>query len=272
MAVHQPAEPRAYPDDTAILPAPVPVRRRRRGWRLIRRALAVLIALLVLGAIVFGGLLGITPSAGNAPALARGQARAHHVAYPGPPVPPRFAAALTATEDHRFYSEPGGIDVFAIGRVALSYLTGHGDQGAATLYQQLAKLLYTPGQSGPWAIARQLALAVKLDLTYSKQQILQMYSAVVYFGHGFYGLGAASCGYFGKRPAALSWPQAALLAGLVRDPSLDDPLAHPAAGRAREEHVIGRLVATGKLSPASARAALAIPLSRLLVHAGHCGH
>jgi membrane carboxypeptidase/penicillin-binding protein len=72
------------------------------------------------------------------------------------------------------------------------------------VYQQLAKLLYTPGRSGPAVVTERAALAVKLDLGYSRQQILQMYAAVVYFGHGFYGLAAASCGYFSVRPAALS--------------------------------------------------------------------
>jgi len=81
-------------------------------------------------------------------------------------------------------------------------------------------------------------------------------------------LPTASCGYFGARPAGLSWPQAATLAGLVQGPSLDDPLTHPANARAREMHVVGRLVATGKLTPAQGRAALAVPLRSLLARAG----
>ena len=110
-------------------------------------------------------------------------------------------------------------------------MTGHGIQGGATLYQQLAKLLYTHGRSSASDEAEQVALAVKLYLTYTRQQILQMYAEVVYFGNGYYGLAAASCGYFGVRPAGLSWPQAAMLAGLVQGPSLDDPLTHPANAR-----------------------------------------
>src|SRR2546430_4070688 len=79
-----------------------------------------------------------------------------------------------------------------------------------------------------------------------------MYADVAYFGHDYYGLGAASCGYFGVTPARLSWPEAAMLAGLVQAPSADDPIAHFAAARARESHVLGRLLATGHLSPAQA--------------------
>ena len=224
--------------------------------------------LALLGILAFGGLLLVTPSVGNARSLVRAQDLAHHVVYPGPPVPARFATALVATEDHRFYSEPG-IDLFAVGRVALSYAAGHGIQGGATLYQQLAKMLYTGGRSDSAKIeAEQVALAVKLYLTYTRPQIQRMYADVAYFGNNDYGLAAASCGYFGVQPARLSWPQAALLAGLVQGPSVDDPLTHPANARAREVHVIGRLVATGKLTQAQGSAALAVPLSRLLARAG----
>jgi membrane peptidoglycan carboxypeptidase len=241
--------------------------KRRRGHRLLRRIAVAVVTLAVLGGVAFGGLMIATPSVGNAQQLVQAQDAAHGVVYPGPPVPARFAESLVATEDKRFYSEPG-IDLFAVGRVAAGYVTGHGIDGGATLYQQLAKLLYTHGQSTASDEAEQIALAVKLDLAYSKQQILQMYADVVYFGNDYYGLSAASCGYFGVPPAQLTWPEAAMLAGLVQGPSLDDPLTHPDNARAREIHVVGRLVATGKLTQAQGNAALAIPLSSLVVGSG----
>jgi membrane peptidoglycan carboxypeptidase len=243
-------------------------RRRRRATRVLRAAAALCAGVIVLGALGFGGLLLVTPSVGNARELVRAQDQQHGVSYPGPPAPPRFAAALEATEDHRFTSEPG-VDPIAVGRVLLATLLGRGaEQGGATLYQQLAKLLYTPGRSGLAVEAEQIALAVKLKFSYSGAEILRMYSNVAYFGHNFYGLANASCGYFGTSPERLTWPQAALMAGLVQAPSVDDPLRFPAAARAREEHVIGRLVATGALSRAQAKAALGIPLTVLLEHAG----
>ncbi len=118
-------------------------------------------------------------------------------------VPVRFATALISTEDHRFSSEPG-VDPFAIGRVLLAGLTASGDQGGATLYQQLAKLLYTPGRTGFSVEAEQVALAIKLKYSYSAQEILRLYAEVAYFGHGFYGLAEASCGYFGRQADQLS--------------------------------------------------------------------
>ena len=253
---------------------PVPGRGRRlrrpvrwRPGRLLRRLLIGTSALIVVAIAASGGLLLVTPSVRNAEALARAQDRAHHAVFPGPPVPARFAAAIEATEDHRFGSEPG-IDPFAIGRVIAARLTGGIDQGGATIYQQLAKLLYTPGRTGVAVEFEQLALAFKLYMSYSPQQILQMYADVAYFGNGDYGLAAASCGYFGIRPALLSWPQAALLAGLVQAPAADDPLRHPGRARGREEHVLGRLVAVGKLTQAQAAAALAQPLTRLVANSG----
>lgn len=240
------------PDDWA--------RPRRRRWRVLRRTAAAILAPAVLCLATFGILLLITPSVNNAPALARAIDRAHHVAYPGPPVPRLFAESLVATEDHRFYSEPG-VDVLAIARVAASIVSGHGDQGGATLYQQLAKMLYTPGSAGIRAETEQVVLGIRLDLTYPKAQILRMYADVAYFGHGYYGLAAASCGYFGTTPAGLTLPEAATLAGLVQGPSADDPITHYAQARGREAHVLGRLVSTGKITQAQANAAFARHLS-----------
>jgi penicillin-binding protein 1A len=223
----------------------------------LRRALAVLGVIVLLVIVGFGGLLLFTPSAGNAQQLARAQDRAHGVAYPGPPVPARFAKSLVATEDHRFYSDPG-IDPLAVGRVAVGYLKGNGSQqGGATITQQLAKMLYTPGASSLTAEAEQVAMAVKLDISYSKTQILQMYADVAYYGQNYYSLGAASCGYFGVPPAAMTWPQAALMAGIVQAPSSYDPVTSPAAAHAREAHVFSRLAATGVLTQSRANAALA---------------
>jgi membrane peptidoglycan carboxypeptidase len=211
----------------------------------------VLVGLILILALAVGVLMLVTPSVGDARARAQALAGQHHAAYPGPPVPSRFAAALVSTEDHRFYSEPG-IDPFAIARLIEGRITGRPDQGGATLYQQLAKMLYTPGRSGIRVEAEQVALGVKLALAYPKPQILQMYADVAYFGNDYYGLRQASCGYFGVRPAGLSWPQAAMLAGLVQAPSAYDPITHFAAARTRQSHVLSRLVATGQLSQAQA--------------------
>lgn len=235
-------------------------RPRSRIRRVIRAAVKTTVLLLVLGAIAIGVLAAATPSAGQATALAQALARSRHISWPGPPVPERFAQALVATEDHRFYGEPG-IDPFAFGRLLFAKVTGGQDQSGSTIEYQLARMLYTPvGRPGLATQAEDAALAVKLNLTYSKQQILVLYADAAYFGQGYYGLQAAACGYFGRPPASLTVAQAALLAGLVNAPSTDDPVLYPAAARSREQHVLSRMVATGYLTSAEAGLALSQPL------------
>jgi membrane peptidoglycan carboxypeptidase len=228
--------------------------------------LTVAVVLGLLGGIMFAGLLIVAPSVANAPALALALEKAHHAVHPSQPVPERFLASLVATEDHRFYSE-AGIDPFAFARMTGGSVMGKSDQGGSTLYQQLAKMLYVPGRSGTLAKSEQILLGVKLALSYPKAEILQMYSGVAYFGHGYYGLQAAGCGYFAVAPAALTWPQAALLAGLVRAPTAADPLMHLTLARAGEARVLDRLVALGKLTQAQAERAYQQPLHLTNGHA-----
>ena len=224
------------------------------------RIVKVVLAVVVLLALAGGALFVLTPSAGQATALAQAQAAGHHIAYPGPPVPRYFAQALVATEDHRFYADPG-VDPFALARVVGSRVTGRTDQGGSTIDQQLAKNLYTSGRSGFTRDIEQVALAVKLNMTYRKPEILQLYAEVAYYGHGYYGLNAASCGYFGRPPAQLTLVQAAMLAGVVNAPTYDDPLVYPAQARARLVHVIGRMAAVGYLTTAQENAALKASLN-----------
>jgi membrane peptidoglycan carboxypeptidase len=236
---------------------PRPYRSRKR--RYLKRAAITLVTLGVVLAIAGGALYAFTPSPGEATQLAQQQARQHGIAYPGPVVPENFARPLVATEDHRFYSEPG-IDLFAVARVIKSKLTGGQDQGGATIEQQLAKMLYTPGQASLSAEIEQVTLAVKLNNTYSKQQILRLYAEAAYYGHGYYGLEQASCGYFGHPASELTVVQGAMLAGVVNAPSIDDPINDPANARARLTHVIDRMAAVGYLTKAQAGKALEAPL------------
>jgi membrane peptidoglycan carboxypeptidase len=236
-----------------------PMRARRRRFRIAFRVAKILLAIVGVFAAAVGLLFALTPSAGQATALARAQARERHIAYPGPPVPQYFAQALIATEDHRFNTDPG-VDPLAMVRVVVSWITGREDQGGSTIDQQLAKNLYTGGRSGFTRDLEQLALAVKLNQAYSRAEILSLYAEVAYYGHGYYGLEAASCGYFGRPPDRLTLVQAAMLAGVVNAPTYDDPLVYPRQARIRLVHVIGRMAAVGYLTQARETAALNAPL------------
>jgi membrane peptidoglycan carboxypeptidase len=239
---------------------PGPVRSKKQRWlKIARRSGKVALAVVVVLGAGIGILLGATPSAGQAQALVRQEAQDHGIAYPGAAVPTYFAQALVATEDHRFYSDPG-VDPLAIARVMVYTAIGKQDQGGSTIAQQLAKMLYTGTRTGFKTELEQVTLAVKLNMTYTKPQILQMYSEVAYYGHGYYGLEQASCGYFGHPAAELTLVQAAMLAGAVNAPTYDDPLVYPAQARARLVHVLGRMQAVGYLSAPAEKQALGEPL------------
>ena len=242
--------------DQQVQPPRKPVSRRRRWLKRAAITFAVVVVVLAAG---LGVLLLATPSATEATTLAAQQAASHGIAYPGPLVPANFARPLVATEDHRFYVEPG-MDPLAVGRLVEGKITGSPDQGGATIEQQLAKMLYTEGKRGLLAELEQVTVAVKLNYTYTKPEILRLYAEVAYYGHGYYGLQAASCGYFGHPASELTVVQGAMLAGVVNAPSIDDPISFPANAHARLAHVIARMVAVGYLAPSQGPKVLNTPL------------
>lgn len=231
---------------------------RARPRRRARRATVAVLALVVIGAVAFGLLLALTPSVSDAEARTHELAAAHGVVDTGTAVPTTFAAALVATEDSRFYSHHG-IDTLGALRAAGGLVGVPGGIGGATLDQQLAKMLYFGGLRNTTEKVQEVALALKLDASYSKPEILQMYAQTAYFGNQAYGIDAASCRYFGEPASALGWDRASLLAGLVQAPTAYDPYQHPDLARERQSHVLDRLVATGALTPAKADAARAAP-------------
>lgn len=213
----------------------------------------------MLAAIVLAALWSGTPGVKDAERRTVGRLAAFDARDAALPKPDLVGQAVVATEDSRFYSHHG-IDTVGVLRASIGRLRGVGEPGGATLDQQLAKVLYTPTPHGLATKVEQLVLALKLEATYPKARILEMYLNAVYYGHGYYGLPAASHGYFGRSPAQLGWGQASLLAGLVQAPSAYDPLRHLDRARQREQHVLDRLVSTGVLSNAQARAAYEAPL------------
>ena len=195
---------------------------------------------------------------GDATALARTQMRSHHEGG-AMPVPRRLAAAVIATEDEHF-DEHVVVNVAAgIARAGLAVLEGQTNPGGATIDQQLAKALY--GESGGvLGVLRQIGLGVKLGTTYSHHAILAMYLNVNYYGNGYWGVRQAAEGYFGVAPGRLTWPEAAMLAGLLQAPSAYDPLQHPELARQRQRHVLSQLVANHDLTSRQAAAAARVRL------------
>jgi membrane peptidoglycan carboxypeptidase len=178
-------------------------------------------------------------------------------------VSPAARNAVVATEDARFYSH-GAFDPRAVFRATAKDLTaGHYQQGASTITQQYVKqaLLQQAEDAGDRHAAnaktlsrklRELGQAFAVERALSKDEILDRYLNIVYFGNGAYGIEAAAHRYFGIDAADLTIPQAALLAGLIRSPSAYDPIAHPDAALARRAVVLERMVAAQKLTRAEA--------------------
>lgn len=213
---------------------------RRFRWVALVPTLAVAAAL--------GLVWTLTPSAGDAPERVRALASVHN-AYPlATALPERVASAVLAVEDHRFYQHRG-VDTYALPRAVRGVVTGD-DEGGSTIEVQLAKWLYTGGQRDHLSQAEQVVLAYKLDRAYPKSQVLLMYLNTVYFGHGLYGVEAASRGYFGRSPDQLDWAQAALLAALLKAPGFYDPRDHPAAARERRDYALARLADVGTITAA----------------------
>jgi membrane peptidoglycan carboxypeptidase len=176
-------------------------------------------------------------------------------------ISPMLLEAVVATEDERFYRH-NGIDLLGVLR-ALPYDVSHLSyaQGASTITEQVAKVLYLKGNDHSlWLKLEDAAVAVKLERRYSKAQILAAYLNSVYFGEGAYGIRAASERYFGVVPRDLTAAEASLLAGLIQAPSAYDPFRSPEAARSRQISVLRALVGNGVISVEQASALLARPL------------
>lgn len=176
-------------------------------------------------------------------------------------IPAILREAVVATEDERFYRHHG-IDVIGVIR-ALPYDITHLSfaEGASTITEQVAKVLYLGGNDhNPWRKLEDAAVAVKLENQYTKAQILAAYLNTAYFGGGAFGVQAAAERYFAVPARTLDTAQATLLAGLIQAPSLYDPLRDPALARARQIEVLRSLVRSKFLAEPAAAAVLARPL------------
>ena len=174
--------------------------------------------------------------------------------------------AVIAIEDARFFQH-GAIDLKGTLRAAATDF-GHGGtvQGGSTLTQQYVKnVLLTQGekQASTDTLGRKVRearYAIALERRLTKQQILDRYLNIVYFGQGAYGIEAAAERYFGVHARDLDAAQSALLAGLVQSPSAYDPVRAPQAATARRNLVLSRMAQLHLLAPADARAAAATPV------------
>ncbi len=134
-------------------------------------------------------------------------------------ITPDFTDAIIAIEDHRFY-EHGAFDFISLVRATFANLQAKEvTQGGSTLTQQVAKNLYFNNDQSFIRKVSELFVAFDLEKVYNKDDILELYVNIIYYGDGNYGIKEASEDYFNKTPAGLSYDEATLLAGLPQAPS-----------------------------------------------------
>src|SRR5581483_1305769 len=169
-------------------------------------------------------------------------------------------AALLATEDRDFYKH-WGINLWGNIRAAWTDLiTLSPRQGASTITQQLARNLYLSQQKSVIRKLREMASAVEIERTHTKNEILEMYLNVAYFGRGAYGIEAASQVYFGKDASQLSTTEAAYLVGVLKGPENYDPDDNYDRALARRNLVLDNMVETKYLSRDQSDALKAQPI------------
>ncbi len=173
-------------------------------------------------------------------------------------ISPNLTNAIRAIEDQRFYDHHG-FDLIRMASAAMSNVRHYRRaQGGSTITQQLARQSFlTPNKSFRRKF-QELILAARIERLYSKPRILELYLNKVYFGDGLYGVEAASRGFFGKHASALSVPEAAMLAGLVKSPSRYAPTISLERAVGRRNVVLQAMLDAGAIDKAtwkSARAA-----------------
>jgi membrane peptidoglycan carboxypeptidase len=169
-------------------------------------------------------------------------------------VSPFMAEAMVAAEDNRFY-EHRGVDLKGVARAFVNNENGGDQQGASTLTMQYVRQVTSYSAKTPQEVVdataktparklREMKLAMALEKKLNKQQILERYLNISSFGHGAYGIYAASHVYFGKDPKDLTLGEAALIAGLVKAPSTNDPATADGLPKAitRQAYVLDQMV------------------------------
>jgi len=178
-------------------------------------------------------------------------------------IPKRVVLAFLSAEDKNFYSHPG-VDIGSVVRAAVQNLAHLGEGrrpvGASTITQQIAKNFLLTNEVSFSRKIKEAILAVRIESTFSKDRILELYLNEIYLGGGSYGVAAAALNYFDKPLDQLTVAEAAFLAALPKAPNNYNPSRFPDAAKARRDWVIDRMAEDGYLSPADAATAKSEPL------------
>src|SRR5580692_858064 len=200
--------------------------------------------------------------AGNGTVLGE-YARESRIFVPSAFIPKLVAQAFTSAEDRNFYNHPG-IDPSGIVRAAVKdvglVLEGRRPQGASTITQQVARNFLLNSDVKFSRKIREAILAIRIDATYPKDKVLELYLNEIYLGEHSYGVAAAALNYFGKSLDDLDISEVAFLAALPKGPANYDPRYYHAAALDRRNWVIGQMAENGYITDVQAKAAQAEPL------------
>lgn len=187
-------------------------------------------------------------------------------------IPQQLIDAIIATEDARFYDH-FGFDPIGIVRAAyVSLIKGRAAQGASTITQQLARNVFLTLDKTIVRKVKELYIALHLEQTLTKKEILTLYLNKIYFGNRAYGIGAAAQVYYDKPINQLNLPQLAMIAGLPKAPSAYNPVRNPEKARWRRNVVLGRMYAVGVIDRATYQDAIATPVTARLHGANITAH
>ncbi|MGL5956199.1 MAG: penicillin-binding protein 1A [Brevinema sp.] len=167
-------------------------------------------------------------------------------------LPQNLIRAIIATEDNSFYEHNGANFAAMFQAVVLDPLRGRGIRGGSGITQQLAKLMFTDSAFSVQRKLIELWYAFQLEKKYSKEEILELYFNLIYFGHGQYGIQAASEFYFQKNTKDLSLGEASFLAGLPQAPSRYSPIINYKGAQARHRIVLEAMAKEAFISKKSA--------------------
>jgi penicillin-binding protein 1A len=166
-------------------------------------------------------------------------------------IPRSLQEAVIAIEDRRFYDHYG-FDLKRFIKIVWVNVTSAQRPGASTLTQQLARNLFLTPEKTITRKIKELILALQIERTYTKDEILTMYLNQIYFGKGAYGIQSAARTFFGKDVWSLAPAEATLLAGIIQNPGRYSPVNHLDQAYQRRATVLESMVQNGSLSPAAA--------------------
>jgi len=175
-------------------------------------------------------------------------------------MPATLRQAVVATEDQRFY-EHAGVDPAGIARALVAdVVLGKKSQGGSTITQQYIKNAFGTPEKTLKRKVEEALLANKIEKSYSKDQILELYLNTIYFGHGAYGVEAASQVYFGKGVEKLDLAESAMLAGVIKSPGHYSPYLDAVAAKNRRDTVLGQMRAQSYITAEQQATAVAEPV------------